>query len=345
MGLVSLPDLPSVIFFTMQKHLLFSLLTLLPGIATAAGLPPAGVVVKVVSPEETEVIWADSNPNESGFLIERRRSGKENFEKAGQTRANETKFADKGVKQKSKYYYRISAILPGGNSPFSELVEVSMPEAGPVAPSNLLALVVSGKQVQVMWTDNANNEAGFDLERKIGVKGVYAKIETLSCDQTSFRDPIPGPGTYVYRVKASNGGGASAYSKEYGVVIKSDEKKRVSPYVLVSGYNNILNLQITGTSGNWVMNDVAPHKLDPGYEWWYFLGGKSVKTASNLKDEPWKGNQPGRVIKMAGKVGLGTFNKWEPDPQRAGSGGYYDTKAGQTLEDNSIGGVTTFIFK
>lgn len=324
-----------------MKKLIYFVIPFLPLIARAQA--PTGVVAKAISPTQVEVSWVDNFPNETGFVIERRRSGKENFEPMGETAANVSKFTDKAARQNAKLYYRVAAKLPSGNSPFSENAMVMTPEELPAPPSNLIAMVVSGNQINVMWTDNSKNETGFVLERKTGATGAFAKIETLSFDETDFKDKtIAAPGTYFYRVKAIIASGGSAYSNEVSAAIQPGEKKRITPAFLTRGYNEILNLQITGTSENWLLNDVAPQQLEPGYEWWYIIGGKIIKTKTNLKNEPWKGNHPGRVIKMGGKIGLDTFNKWTTNP--AEQSYYFDTKAGMHM-GKGTGGVATFMFR
>lgn len=214
----------------------------------------------------------------------------------------------------------------------------------PAAPEHLLVRVISGSRIHVMWTDKSDNEKGFILERKIGADGAFAALETISPNETDFKDfGIEKPGTYAYRVRAFNGDGESTNTEELAVTIAPNEPAHISPWILDRGYNKDLNLQITGESENWVLTDVAPQKLEPGYEWWYFLGGKIVKSQTNLKDEPWKGNQPGRLLKMAGKLGLDTFNKWTSNPGEVSY--YYDLKAGMTFDSGTSGGVATFVFK
>jgi hypothetical protein len=53
------------------------------------------------------------------------------------------------------------------------------------------------------------------------------------------------------------------------------------------------------------------------------------------------GNHPGRVLKLGGKLGLDTFNRWNwQEPP-----GYYDPNAGMSFERGDTGGVATFMFK
>jgi hypothetical protein len=85
----------------------------------------------------------------------------------------------------------------------------------PAAPTNLAASAASATQVNLTWTDNANNETGFKVERKTGANGTYAQIATPGVNATSYSDTTVAAGTqYTYRVRASNAAGDSAFSNE-----------------------------------------------------------------------------------------------------------------------------------
>lgn len=86
------------------------------------------------------------------------------------------------------------------------LVLVFMLVASPVwAASNVLN-----------WTDNSNNEANFNIERKAEActgSAPFVEIATTGFNITTFTDASVQEGvTYCYRVAASNTAGKSAYS-------------------------------------------------------------------------------------------------------------------------------------
>jgi endoglucanase len=85
----------------------------------------------------------------------------------------------------------------------------------PAAPSGLSATAVSSSQINLSWTDNANNETGFKIERKVGAGGTYAQIATVGANVTSYNNTGLSAGTtYYYRVRANNAAGDSAYSPQ-----------------------------------------------------------------------------------------------------------------------------------
>jgi hypothetical protein len=92
----------------------------------------------------------------------------------------------------------------------------------PAAPSGIAAAVVSASQINVTWTDNANNETGFQIERKTGAGGIYGQVATTTADATSFPDSgLSAATNYFYRVRAYNQAGSSDYGTEAGATTQS----------------------------------------------------------------------------------------------------------------------------
>jgi len=88
------------------------------------------------------------------------------------------------------------------------------PGASPAAPSNLRAAAISRTKIQLNWSDNSNNETGFQIERCKGNRCTnFARVATVGANVTSFTDVDLSRGTtYTYRVRAVNGVGASTFS-------------------------------------------------------------------------------------------------------------------------------------
>lgn len=184
--------------------------------------------------------WADNSLNETGFTIQR--AINDTFTEGLATipvAENVTVYTDAISDINQTYYYRVFATNTVGdttaytgdpevvgfphttvNSGFSNTVVVNQ-VSPPAPPSNLAATLQAGPRISLTWTDNANNEAGFVVERAVN-GGAFIQIAT------------PGPGTgninfidtavtvgniYAYRVKAVNGGGSSAYTGTVSVSI------------------------------------------------------------------------------------------------------------------------------
>ena len=84
------------------------------------------------------------------------------------------------------------------------------PPTPPAAPSGLLATAVSSSQIDLVWTDNSNNESGFEIERCAG------SCDTFTINQenaTNHSDTGLAASTeHTYRVRAYNSADSSQYS-------------------------------------------------------------------------------------------------------------------------------------
>lgn len=92
----------------------------------------------------------------------------------------------------------------------------------PLAPTNLVATVISSTQINLSWKDNSTNETGFKIERKVGT-GNYSVISNGTADITVYRDSgLLANTSYTYRVSSFNSAGPSiTYSNEVTVVTNS----------------------------------------------------------------------------------------------------------------------------
>jgi Divergent InlB B-repeat domain len=81
---------------------------------------------------------------------------------------------------------------------------------GVVAQAELFAA-----QLTLTWTDNAKNESGLRVERRIGNSGSYSALASLPPNTNTYVDKnLPVATTFCYRVNAYNAIGSSGYSNE-----------------------------------------------------------------------------------------------------------------------------------
>ena len=94
---------------------------------------------------------------------------------------------------------------------FAECDKCCLP---PIAPT-LDNVTSSGKTVTLTWTDNSNDETGFNVWRKDSNEGSYDNITTsaTSANATSASDTVTEAKKYWYRVSANNSYGESTRSK------------------------------------------------------------------------------------------------------------------------------------
>lgn len=88
------------------------------------------------------------------------------------------------------------------------------PASSPASPSALNATVASSSQINLSWTDNANNEDGFHIERCAGAGCTnFAQINQAGASVRTYSDAGLATSTiYRYRVRAFNSSGNSGYS-------------------------------------------------------------------------------------------------------------------------------------
>ena len=80
----------------------------------------------------------------------------------------------------------------------------------PAAPTGLTAAPVSSSQINLTWTDNANNETAFKVERSSdGVNFTYLTAVAANVTTHSFTGLTPAT-SYTFRVRATNAAGDSA---------------------------------------------------------------------------------------------------------------------------------------
>ena len=92
--------------------------------------------------------------------------------------------------------------------------------SAPNPPTGLTASTNSASQINLSWTDNANNETGFEIERKLEAGGTYSQITIVGANVTSYNNTsglLEGT-QYYYQVRATNATGDSAYSNEVNAI-------------------------------------------------------------------------------------------------------------------------------
>ena len=82
-------------------------------------------------------------------------------------------------------------------------------------------MLAFGPQVSLTWTDNADNETAYFVQRSADGGNTFATISSpLAPDSVAYLDITVQPGnTYVYRVYAANATGPSGYSNPVTMVV------------------------------------------------------------------------------------------------------------------------------
>lgn len=186
-------------------------------IANATTLPvtipkaPSALAATVVSATQLNLTWTDNATDETGFELERSTNAL-SFTKIADLPANTTTYQNTGLAPATRYWFRVVAKNTAGKSAYSNIANATTLQVAPNAPANLTATDVSTSQINLKWTDNANNETGFQIERSAD-GAVFTKIVDVAANVTTYQNTGLSAATqYHYRVRAVNAVGASAYS-------------------------------------------------------------------------------------------------------------------------------------
>jgi hypothetical protein len=177
---------------------------------------PSALAAAAASSSQINISWTDNSNNESGFRIERSVGSSTTYTEIATVGANATSYSNTGLTASTQYNYRVRSYNTAGNSGYtavaSATTQATTPTA-PAAPTALAVSVVSATQLNLSWTDNANNETGFRIERSTGTSTTYTEIATVGANVTSYSNTgLTASTQYNYRVRAYNTTGNSAYT-------------------------------------------------------------------------------------------------------------------------------------
>jgi titin len=177
--------------------------------------------------------WTDNADNEEDFAIARSDDG-ELFVVIETAVADAVSFLDETAVVDISYFYRVVARNSGGSSAPSNEVTASRVAQLPAAPSDLTADGAGGSGVTLNWTDNADNEADFTIERADD-GATFSEIANALADATTYTDATAtASNNYSYRVAARNSGGMSDYSNVAAFLITEVEDERLTKAIAIS---------------------------------------------------------------------------------------------------------------
>jgi hypothetical protein len=177
----------------------------LPAAPSGVSATPFGTSINVT--------WTDNASNETGFRVERAASSTGPWTSIGTTSANGTSRSDAPVAVEQQACYRVFAVNGFGDSDPSN-VDCTTP---PATPTNL-AVITSGSDAELTWTDNSLVEDGFVVARA-SAGSSWSDVATVAANATGYRDGPLADGTYWYLVRATKDGGRSNNSTAVQVVI------------------------------------------------------------------------------------------------------------------------------
>ncbi|MDR3634849.1 MAG: fibronectin type III domain-containing protein [Isosphaeraceae bacterium] len=156
--------------------------------------------------------WTDA-PGEAGFRIERSSNGGSTWAVAGTVASGVTTFTDTGLAEATSYTYRIFATNGSGDSIPSATQAAVTP---PGAPTSLAAVVASGGQINLTWTDHSSAAAYYVIQQSPNGSTGWVQVGTVNgaaANSDTATGPFAGSTTYYFRVYAyAYTGSGSAYA-------------------------------------------------------------------------------------------------------------------------------------
>ena len=162
--------------------------------------------------------WTDNCSFETGYIVERDTTESGSWEELAQLAADRETYTDSELPNGPVYEYRVKAVTTANSSGFSNIstsIQWMM-----IAPDNLQITRLDETSLSLSWTDNSDNEEGFEIARKTGT-GNWVTSVTKPAGSTSHTDAGLTKGeTYTYRVKATSQYGDSDWSEESAIYIQ-----------------------------------------------------------------------------------------------------------------------------
>ncbi|MBN1669829.1 MAG: fibronectin type III domain-containing protein [Kiritimatiellae bacterium] len=207
---------------------------------------PGSLTAASLSASQIKVSWIDSSSNETGFKIDRRKSGTTTWERIATPGANATSYTDSGLAAATLYYYIVKATNAAGDSPYSNTAAATTGESVPAAPSGVAAVAQSATSIRVTWTDNSSNETGFKIDRRQSGTQTWVRIATPGANATSYTDSGLAAATqFYYKVIASNAAGDSPESNVAAAT--TDESLPAQPANLAASVLSATEIRVTWT--------------------------------------------------------------------------------------------------
>lgn len=173
--------------------------TFSPGAAPGA---PTNLVATVAGSAGVRLTWTTGSGSDTGVRI-RRDLGNGGWMIVGVAPAGATSFVDTTADPDVLRTYDVMRMSAGGDSPLARVTIATGPRA-PAPASDLRVAARDPYRAQLTWTDAADDETGYRVERRPLGGATFAPVAALSANATSWLDQDLLPETSVeYRVVAT----------------------------------------------------------------------------------------------------------------------------------------------
>lgn len=186
---------------------------------------PSNLAVMSFTNKQVILSWKDNSSKKASFEIYRSVGNNTSYALIQTATPSSSGFSEDNLQPNTKYYYKVRAVNAGGNSAYSNEVDVTTLPNLPAAPTGLTIQVTDNDQVKLSWTDNADNETGFEIHRSSGTNTDYIVDQVADANATALVLTPPFNISVYYKVRAKNAAGFSAFTDEVSTVVTGIEKK------------------------------------------------------------------------------------------------------------------------
>lgn len=183
------------------------------------GLPddPTGLNATALDPDRIDLSWSDNTDVEEAYEVQRKRTAVGRFESIATLPPDATSYRDTGLHSQTTYHYQVRAVNAGGASVWLQADATTHRLA---SPTGLVVAALDEARIDVAWSDASEYEEGFELQRAAGPGAGWIPVyPALPPGTESVAETALESGTgYAYRVRAVDGGGASAWSAEAAAI-------------------------------------------------------------------------------------------------------------------------------
>ncbi len=238
----------------------------LPVQAVTNGPPgaPSGLIASTADNITVDLTWNAATGVVDGYRVERSTDGA-NFVRIATIGPTVTTYNDTAVAQGIPYWYRIFAYNAAfGDSLPSNVVTITLGIPAPASPTNLVPTWLynptapDGVAVTLNWSDNANDETGYYIERAqapdlnwsvIATTGAFGGTRNAEYTDTT----VSQKNTYYYRVQAFRDDPpiiVSAYSNQVMVIIPGEIPQEPSELTVVNAQKRNIKIKWLDNSVN-----------------------------------------------------------------------------------------------
>lgn len=183
------------------------------------------------SQRSVAVQWTDNTDQETGTFIERRVGLSGSFVQIGNTGQDENLFIDSNIVSGNTYYYRARhSTVEGFYTAYSNVDSAFVPVLPPNKPTTLQIYSVQGSSTEfsLVWTDNSNDEDGFQVYRKAGSSNQYTLYNSYPAKSGTGNYgasiTVADPNTeYFFKVRAYRDNLYSDFSNEVSTMGSTDQ--------------------------------------------------------------------------------------------------------------------------